>query len=421
MNSTKHMPLFFWVLALLGGAVAHAANNANGPSAEQVRATLPVFQTPYYVVHCDLDPDETREAITRMTKMFEEYRERTKGFSGQIRQKFPFYLFKSREEYTAAGGPPNTGGVFMSWDGVLMGFKPGTESHAVAWMWHTVQHEGFHQFVSAVIGGNMPPWLNEGMAEYFGEGIFTGDSYITGAIPPERLRRLKFEMEQQGDKGLPTIKEMLQINGKAWASNVNIRNYDKAWSMVHFLVNGESGKYQKLLVNVMLDLNRGAGWDQAWVHSFGTGGGFEDHWKTYWTDMDANPTDDVYARATVATLTSFLARAAAQRQHFMQFEDFATAAAADQVKIAEADWLPPMLLKLAMADAARRRDKSAGQFALDGPATGPNKVVLTMPDGTRLVGTFALTGGHPADVKVQTITPATTRPTTTPPTTRHAN
>ena len=33
----------------------------------------------------------------------------------------------------------------------------------------------------------MPTWLNEGLAEYFGEGIFTGDGFVTGVISPERL------------------------------------------------------------------------------------------------------------------------------------------------------------------------------------------------------------------------------------------
>jgi hypothetical protein len=42
-----------------------------------------------------------------------------------------------------------------------------------------------------VIGGELPIWVNEGMAEYFGEGIFTGDGFITGVIPPKRLRMIK--------------------------------------------------------------------------------------------------------------------------------------------------------------------------------------------------------------------------------------
>ena len=53
--------------------------------------------------------------------------------------------------------------------------------HITAYTWHTVQHEGFHQFAHAVIGGDIPTWLNEGLAEYFGEALFTG-----GRVRPRR-------------------------------------------------------------------------------------------------------------------------------------------------------------------------------------------------------------------------------------------
>ena len=151
----------------------------NQPIPEQVRASLPVYQSPYYVVHTDVEVDDAREAAIRMTKMFDEYRNRTKGFSGQIRQKLPFYLFKSADEYHAAGGPPDTGGVFTG--DALLAYVRG--SHPDAGTWHVVQHEGFHQFAAAVIGGDMPVWVNEGMAEYFGEGVFTGDSLSPEAFP----------------------------------------------------------------------------------------------------------------------------------------------------------------------------------------------------------------------------------------------
>jgi len=389
------------LLALLAGAVARADSNFLDPEARQLRDSLPVYQSPYYVLHTDVDHDDAREALIRMTVMFAEYHDRTKGFSGEIKQKLPFYLFNSSDEYYAGGGLAGSSGVFTG-DALLVAVNG---HHPDAGTWHIVQHEGFHQFAAAMIGGDMPIWLNEGMAEYFGEGIFTGDSFVTGGIPPARLRRLKYEINATGDKGLPTVAQMMLVSHSLWNAQISIRNYDKAWSMVHFLAHGEGGKFQKLFVNFMLELNRGTAWEPAWQHNFGDGNGFEEHWKAYWLGLDANPTDDVYARATVATLTSFLARAAAQRQSFMQFADFVSAAEAGQVKIADIDWLPLRLLKLAMADVASRRESSTGDFALDGPASGPNKIVLTLPDGTKLVGTFSLNRGRPTDIKVQTLAP----------------
>src|SRR3954454_20451769 len=74
------------------------------PNAKEVPAGLKAYQSPYYDVYSDLEPQRVQEAILRMTRMAEEYHERTKEFSGAIRTKFPFYLFEKGEDYYAAGG-----------------------------------------------------------------------------------------------------------------------------------------------------------------------------------------------------------------------------------------------------------------------------------------------------------------------------
>ena len=38
------------------------------------------------------------------------------------------------------------------------------DGHVGSRTWHVVQHEGFHQFVFAVIRGEIPTWVNEGLA-----------------------------------------------------------------------------------------------------------------------------------------------------------------------------------------------------------------------------------------------------------------
>ena len=57
--------------------------------------------------------------------------------------------------------------------------------------WHTVQHEGFHQFAHVVIRGDLPIWVNEGLAEYFGEAVFTGDGFVSGVIPPTAMTGIR--------------------------------------------------------------------------------------------------------------------------------------------------------------------------------------------------------------------------------------
>src|SRR3954451_20416958 len=90
-------------------ATLPAANRA----AKDVPPGMQAYQSPYYDLYSDLEPERVQEAILRMTRMAEEYHERTKEFSGVIRNKFPFYLFTRPEDYYAAGGMAGSAGVFM--------------------------------------------------------------------------------------------------------------------------------------------------------------------------------------------------------------------------------------------------------------------------------------------------------------------
>src|SRR5687768_5204815 len=91
-----------WIVALILAATLTA----------DALAEVQKYETDYYIMHTDLDPDAAREAAIRMTKMAEEYYERTKEFSGQINRKFPFYLYRSPQEYLRTGGIPGSSGFF---------------------------------------------------------------------------------------------------------------------------------------------------------------------------------------------------------------------------------------------------------------------------------------------------------------------
>src|SRR5947208_2424473 len=69
--------------------------------------------TPYYSLYTDLPPEAAQEAGLRMTRMAEEYHERTRGFSGSVTQRLPFYLFTDNQDYVASGGPRGSAGVYI--------------------------------------------------------------------------------------------------------------------------------------------------------------------------------------------------------------------------------------------------------------------------------------------------------------------
>jgi len=389
-------------VALLASLPALAAPR-NAPVAAdgtEMPAGMRAYPSPYYVIYSDLEPERVQEAILRMTRMAEEYHDRTKEFSGVIRQKFPFYLFKRGEDYYAAGGMTGSAGVFMvrGDDAKLMAIAGERNSSST---WHVIQHEGFHQFAHAVIGGNLPAWLNEGLAEYFGEGIFTGDGMITGVVPPSRLKKI-----QEGIKTrrFRSIQSMMLLSGERWNAEMDGTNYDMAWSMVHFLAHGENGKYQAPFSQFVKDIGHGKPWDRAWLANFGTAEGFEKRWAQWWLAQEPLGSKDLYVKAVASTMASYVGRAGLMKQTFDSVDELARVARDGSLKLPAGDaWLPPGLITSILDLKDKLGDDVTYEIKKD--ARGP-QVVANMTDGTRLVATFVKQGPKRVTTSIDDLAPA---------------
>ena len=135
----------------------------------------------------------------------------------------------------------------------------------------------------------------------------------------------------------------------------------------------------------------------AWEKSFGDPTGFEQRWREWWQNLPERPTADLYARANVAIVTSFLARAASQKQSFASFDEFVKAGDAGQLKSHREDWLPQTLWTRAL-----ERAEEDGKWSLETPNGKPPQavVVVQMENGTRVSGSFTLAGSRVKQVTV---------------------
>lgn len=372
----------FAFLAAFFVACSLSAQRLAPPAAPD--AQLQVYGSKYYIIRTDLPAETVKEVVIRMNKMAEEYHARTQGFSGEIRERLPFYLFKTHEEYLRAGGLPGSAGVF---DGSKLMAVAGEQPTSRTW--HVVQHEGFHQFAHAVIRGELPTWLDEGIAEYFGESLFTGDAFVSGVVPPWRLRRLQEEIKAGR---LKSIKDIMLTSHEQWNGRLSIENYDEAWSMVHFLAHGEDGRYQDAFVSFMRLIGRGIPWPVAWKQTFGDASGFEQRWREYWLKQPPSPTHELYVRAAAETFNSFLARATALKQHFTGFGEFLSAAKSGTLQTGQTidDWLPPSLARQA-AEIAEKLDVT---WSLQNGADHMPRAVCVLSDGRRFIGNYTLRGGR---------------------------
>ncbi len=386
---------FIVILAL----AAHQSATGGGakPSAEKIPsskhptpgAAMKAYPSRYYVIHTSLGIETVREASLRMTVVAREYHRRTRSFAGVIRKKMPFYIFSDRAQYKAGGGPKGSAGAFTG--SKLMALADNkTRRH----LWHVVQHEAFHQFAHYVITPRLPIWANEGMAEYFGLGEWTGDDFVTGVIPPARLKRLKGLIN--GNELAP-FKEMLTMTAAQWNRQSNLRNYDQAWSMVHFLVHGNGGKYKGAFSAYINDIARGRTSVQAFEARFGkfdssTIKAFEQRYRKWWLDQPDRGTTQLYVEALMKTLTSFLARAHASGMEFGTAEEYFNAAGNGEIKIDIAKrphlWLPQSLLEKSLKQADNIEKWS---LRTDTPAP---RLVLTLENGVEFTGGFRLRPGN---------------------------
>ena len=401
--------------AALAGLLSPAFGAEGRPS---LRERLKQYPSKYYVVYSDLDADVVREASARMTAMAEEYHRRTRGFAGVIRSRLPFYLFSDPEDYYKAGGIKGSAGVYVPGRNALMALAShGADSR----LWKVVQHEGFHQFVGMVIGGQIPAWVNEGLAEYFGEGIWTGDGFLVGVVPPYRLRSLQGYLR---DGRTVPFRRMLTMTYPQWSEIVKEKDpndpaadpggtgaggeeddeptptsgviYAQAWSMVHFLVHADEGKYRKAFSAMIHDISRGADRETAFTRHIGRNvEAFEQRYKDWWLAQPENPSGELYVQAVVQTLTSFLARAVAQKQKFATAEEFFRAARAETLKSHRSQWLPPSLLNQALLHA--RKWRSSWLLRKDDKYP---QLVLQWGRTKTYVGAYTCARGLAKDVKV---------------------
>ena len=381
-------------------AVLFALLLAQAPEPCRAAEKLTKYSTKYYILHTDLDKDMTRQAVVRITAMAEEYYNRTKSFAGRINTRFPLFLYKNRDDYLRHPGVvAGSSGIYNGRSLVAAAPRPGGS-------WRVVQHEGFHQFAHKMIKGRLPTWLNEGLADYFGVGVWTGDGLVVGVIPQGSLMRVRSMIKNQ--KLMPLAK-MLDMDQRDWNSQLKSQNYLQAWSMVHFLVHADGGKYQKALSSYIRDISRGKSSSAAFGKRFGRNvQAFQNRYVQWWSKLKDNPSAELYDRIKVMTLTSCLARAQYARKKFENIKAFIQAASDGTFKKIFAGigkrkpllWLPESLLLKTIP-----RGSDVANWSLVGAKGNPTRVQYKRSDGSILVGSFTL--GSRITVTVKTIRPRT--------------
>lgn len=238
-------------------------------------------QSKHYQIFSDLDDAATKDYAKRLDGMYEEYARRLADFSVPSEPKFQVYLFKKQSDYRKFTGMrlPNSAGIFIPSLQALAGFE---ETQGRTALRQTLQHEAFHQFAWQAISQNLPIWLDEGLAQVFEEGVWTGDQFLLGQVPPNRIRLLQQDI---ANGRLMPFKQLMSMSRTAFQSRMRDdalgrSQYNQAWAMTHFLVfaTDDKGKtrFRDRLIGWLRDLHAGRDPQQAFISNFsGNIDGFE--------------------------------------------------------------------------------------------------------------------------------------------------
>lgn len=145
----------------------------------------------------------------------------------------------------------------------------------------TLYHEGFHQYISRIVK-DLPIWLNEGLAEYFGPTQFdrSGQVIKAGAINTFRLEPLQQHLKR-GGKFYPFADIMNQSPRQFMGENASFK-YSQVWSMIHFFSHARGG--QPKLLRQYFDLVRdGKSAEHAFASTYGQLqlSSYEKRWLAY--------------------------------------------------------------------------------------------------------------------------------------------
>lgn len=240
----------------------------------------------FYRIRSDLSAADTRAYGQHLDLIYAEYKKRLGGLEQRTPEVLDVLMFATQQDYIATlrehygiNGTGSGGMFFVSPKGAALAFW--VENLPKSRVHHVIQHEGFHQFANSRFGNDLPPWVNEGVAEFFGESAVVDGTVIVGQTNERTIKTLR---DAIGAGKQIHFRDMITMDGERWNANVRTGNaalqYMQAWSMVHFLVYGEGGRYQKQFEAYLGYINRGSTNYDAFVKAFGTSDidSFEARW-----------------------------------------------------------------------------------------------------------------------------------------------
>lgn len=309
---------------LVAVAWVHAAAARGWPARKS--GDMWIVDTPHYQFETDHDAKAAQLIASHQEALFLElYRRMSKTRPETAIKRMQVRVFTTEGRYKQAMGEKAEGSQGLYTDSVIGGYAPPDDLERLL---ETLRHEGTHQFVGQFVGVKCPVWLNEGLAIFFQYAQFEKGVLKTGQVPLMTLNVLKKAMD---DGKLIPMSAMMAMSYDGWSAAVRAKTpqsnvqYPQAWSIVHFLEEGEGGKYRTPLLQYIYFLSRSTASDQAWAKAFGGNiAAFEGRWKAYLKDL--KPTGGMKCSTKLRMLGAWAFQAQRRPEILKDMETFRTVA-----------------------------------------------------------------------------------------------
>jgi hypothetical protein len=250
----------------------------------------------HYVIRTDLPAEDLRPYARHLDLVYEAMSRRLASLPARAPQELRVLVFRHRSDYVGtlnerwAIDAEGTGGMFFvdEGSGWLALYTADLPARRIR---HVIQHEGFHQFAYSRFGTDLPIWLNEGLAELFGRAVLARNTLVMGQARPHVVEQLQSFV--LSGSYVP-VGNMLAMSPERWRSRAAQDDgaglYLQAWSMVHFLVEGDGGRYRARFERYLRLLNDALPPDHAFRRAFGENvGGFEQRWLAHVEQLEPGP------------------------------------------------------------------------------------------------------------------------------------
>lgn len=193
------------------------------------------IKTPRFDIECNSTLEVAKTYQWIMENLYAELSRRFTQKHTRGGGRLPVFIYKTHEEFMQRTGTrhPGVGGFYNILSEQVHCYH-GTFGLTQT-TYNVLAHEGTHQFQGRVLGNlrNLPPWILEGLAVYFGDGSkldYRKKKIVSGLIPRDRLFHIQDKMKKGSHEPLRTLISLPQARFSG-------SQYADGWSLVYFLFN----------------------------------------------------------------------------------------------------------------------------------------------------------------------------------------